>query len=451
MFQKVLIANRGEIALRVIRACRELGIATVAIYSEADRDCLHVRFADEAVCVGAAPSAESYRHRANIISAALITHADGIHPGYGFLAENADFAEECAATGLKFIGPSPEVIRAMGDKAMARALMQEHQVPVIPGSEEVIQTEQDALRGADLVGYPVIVKAAAGGGGKGMRIVETEAELLPSVKLAQSEAATAFGNPGVYLEKYIEEPRHIEVQILADEHGRVLHLGERDCSLQTERHQKMLEEAPGASLSAELRAAITGAAVRAAQLVGYQNAGTIEFLADRHGRFYFLEMNTRIQVEHPVTEMITGIDIVAEQIHIAAGEPLRLTQEQVRFSGHAIECRITAEDPANKLTPSAGRLTRVLLPGGFGVRVDTHIYEGYNVPPFYDSLLCKLVAWGADRGEAIARMARALHEMDLQGVPTTLPFHRQVMRDPVYRGGEVTTSFIRRRTQNGHH
>lgn len=445
MFQKVLIANRGEIAVRVIRACRELGIATVAVYSEADRDCLHVRLADEALCVGAAPSAESYRHRANIISAALITHADAIHPGYGFLAENADFAEECTASGLKFIGPVPEVIRAMGDKAMARALMQEHGVPVIPGSEEVIQNEQDALRGADLVGYPVIIKAAAGGGGKGMRIVHSETELIPSVKLAQTEAATSFGNPEVYIEKYIEEPRHIEVQILADEHGNVIHLGERDCSVQTERHQKMLEEAPAATLSPDLRRQITETAVRAASLVGYQNAGTIEFLADRNGRYYFLEMNTRIQVEHPATELITGIDIVSEQIRVAAGSPLRVRQEDVRFRGHAIECRITAEDPDQKFIPSAGRLTRVQLPGGFGVRVDTHIYDGYTVPPFYDSLLCKLLAWGEDREEAIARMARALREMQVEGVATTIPFHRRIMTNEWYRRGEVYTNFIRKR------
>jgi acetyl-CoA carboxylase biotin carboxylase subunit len=450
MFRKVLIANRGEIAVRVIRACREAGLATVAIYSEADRSCLHARLADEAVCVGAAPSSESYRHRANIISAALITGADAIHPGYGFLAENADFAEECAATGLKFIGPTPQVIRIMGDKAIARALMQEHRVPVIPGSEEVIQSEQDALRAADLVGYPLIVKAAAGGGGKGMRIVHTEEDLLPSVKRAQTEAASSFGNPDVYLEKYIEEPRHIEVQILADEHGTTLHLGERDCSVQTEGHQKMLEEAPAASLRPELREAITSTAVRAAASVGYQNAGTIEFLVDRSGHFYFLEMNTRIQVEHPVTEWITGIDLVAEQIRIAAGEPLRFRQDEVTFAGHAIECRITAEDPTRRtkdgqFVPSAGKITRAILPGGFGVRVDSHLYEGYMVPPYYDSLLCKLAVWAPDRPAAIARMDRALAETQIEGIRTTVGYHRRILHNAWFRRGEVYTNFIRRR------
>jgi acetyl-CoA carboxylase biotin carboxylase subunit len=445
MFRKILIANRGEIAMRVIRACREAGIATVAVHSEADADCLHVQLADEAICVGAPPTSESYCHRANIISAALITGAEAIHPGYGFLAENADFAEECVACGLKFIGPPSEVIRAMGDKAMARALMQEHGVPVIPGSDEVVQNELDALRGADRVGYPLIVKAAAGGGGRGMRIVHSEADLLPSVKLAQTEAGSSFGSPDVYLEKYIEEPRHIEVQLLADAHGNTLHLGERDCSIQTDRHQKLLEEAPALSIPPDLRQAITETAVRAATAVRYQNAGTIEFLVDRQHNYYFLEMNTRIQVEHPVTEWVTGIDLVAEQLRIAAGEPLRLRQEDVRISGHAVECRITAEDPRRQFCPSVGKISRLALPGGFGVRVDTHLYEGYTVPPYYDSLLCKIAVWGPDRQASIARMTRALGETRIEGVRTTIPFHRRIMNNAWYRRGEIYTNFIRRR------
>lgn len=445
MFRRVLIANRGEIAVRVIRACREAGIATVAVYSEADAGALHTRLADVAICIGAPPAVESYMHRANVISAALISRADAIHPGYGFLSENGDFAEECQASGLKFVGPPPNVIRAMGDKALARALMQEHGVPVIPGSEDVIQNEQDALRAADAVGYPLIVKAAAGGGGKGMRIVHADADLLPQLKLAQAEAASSFGRPEVYLEKYLEEPRHIEVQILADEHGSVLHLGERDCSIQTVRHQKLIEEAPAAGLSPEVRNSITAAAVRAAAAVGYQNAGTIEFLLDRDGAFYFLEMNTRIQVEHPATEAITGLDLVAEQLRIAAGEPLRVRQGEIGFRGHSIECRITAEDPHRDFVPSAGTITRAVLPGGPGVRVDTHIFDGYVVPPFYDSLLCKLVVWASDRPAAIARMNRALGEVSIEGIKTTVPFHRRVMRNGWFRRGAVSTNFIRRR------
>jgi acetyl-CoA carboxylase biotin carboxylase subunit len=445
MLRRVLIANRGEIAVRVIRACREAGLGTVAVYSQADAGALHTRLADTAICIGAPPAVESYMHRANVISAALISGADAIHPGYGFLAENGDFAEECQASGLKFVGPPPNVIRAMGDKALARALMQEHGVPVIPGSEDVIQNEQDALRAADAVGYPLIVKAAAGGGGKGMRIVHSDVDLLPQLKLAQAEAASSFGRPEVYLEKYLEEPRHIEVQILADEHGHVLHLGERECSIQTARHQKLIEEAPAAALAPELRAAITQTAVHAAAAVGYQNAGTIEFLVDKGGEFYFLEMNTRIQVEHPVTEFVTGIDLIAEQLRVAAGESLSVAQEAVEFRGHSIECRITAEDPRRDFTPSAGTITRALLPGGPGVRVDTHIHDGYVVPPFYDSLLCKLVVWAPDRVGAIARMSRALTEVSIEGVRTTTSFHRRVMRNSWYRRGAVTTNFIRRR------
>jgi acetyl-CoA carboxylase biotin carboxylase subunit len=448
MFKKVLIANRGEIAVRVIRACRELGIATVAVYSQADQDCLHTRMADEAVCVGPPPTRESYTNVANIISAAIITGAEAIHPGYGFLAENPSFAEACEACGLVFIGPPPNAIEQMGDKATARALMQQHGVPVVPGSRDVLQTEQDSLRAADTVGYPLMIKATAGGGGKGMRVVHEGEDLLASIKLAQTEAAAAFGNPGVYLERYIQEPRHVEIQVIADGRGSVVHLGERDCSVQTERHQKMIEEAPCVALTPELRAAMGGAAVRAAQAVHYRGAGTVEFLLDGD-RFYFMEMNTRIQVEHPVTEAVTGIDLVKEQVRAAAGEPLSFRQADVHFEGHAIEVRITAEDPEKKFTPAAGRITHLVLPGGFGVRVDTHVYAGYMVPPYYDSLLAKIIAWGRDRDEAIDRMARCLDETQVEGIPTTLGFHRKLMRNEYFRRGEVATNFIRRRMSNG--
>ena len=444
MFRKVLIANRGEIAVRVIRACRELGISTVAVYSQADQDCLHTRMADEAVCVGPPPTRESYTNVANIISAALITGAEAIHPGYCFLAENASFAEACEACGLVFIGPPPNAIEQMGDKATARALMRRHGVPVVPGSGDILQNEQDSLRAAESVGYPLMIKATAGGGGKGMRVVHDESDLLTSIKMAQTEAAAAFGNPGVYLERFMQEPRHVEIQVMADGHGNVVHLGERDCSVQTERHQKMIEEAPCVALTPELRDAMGEAAVRAAQAVDYRGAGTIEFLLD--GReFYFMEMNTRIQVEHPVTEAVTGIDLVKEQIRVAAGESLSFRQRDVHIEGHAIEVRITAEDPDRNFTPSAGKITHLVLPGGFGVRVDTHVYAGYAVPPYYDSLLCKVIAWGRDRPEAIDRMARCLDEMQVEGVPTTLGFHRKLMRNEYFRRGEVATNFVRRR------
>ncbi|MGV3724046.1 MAG: acetyl-CoA carboxylase biotin carboxylase subunit [Actinomycetota bacterium] len=444
MFKKVLIANRGEIAVRVIRACRELGISTVAVYSQADQDCLHTKIADEAVCVGPPPTRESYTNVANIISAALITGAEAIHPGYGFLSENASFAEACEACGLQFIGPLPDAIERMGDKATARAIMRDSGVPVVPGSGDIIQGEQDAYRAAEEVGYPLMVKATAGGGGKGMRVVHADAELLSSLKMAQTEAAAAFGNSGVYMERYLPEPRHVEIQVMADHYGHVVHLGERDCSVQTMRHQKMVEESPCTALTEELRKAMGDAAVRAAQAVSYRGAGTIEFLLDG-GKFYFMEMNTRIQVEHPVTEQVTGIDLVKEQLRVASGEPLSFRQEDVTFNGHAIEVRLTAEDPARNFAPSAGKITQLVLPGGYGVRVDTHVYGGYTIPPFYDSLLAKIIAHGRTRAEAIDRMARCLEETRVEGIQTTLPFYQRLMQNEYYRRGEVATNFVKRR------
>jgi acetyl-CoA carboxylase biotin carboxylase subunit len=451
MFKKVLIANRGEIAVRVIRACRELGIQTVAVYSQADQDCLHTRMADEAVCVGPPRTSESYTNVGNIISAALITGAEAIHPGYGFLAENSSFAEACDACGLTFIGPLPMAIEQMGDKAAALRLMKANNVPTIPGSDGVVETEQDAYAAAEAVGYPLIIKATAGGGGKGMRVVHDESELLSSLKMAQAEAAAAFGNPSVYVERYLQEPRHIEIQVMADHHGNVIHLGERECSIQTPRHQKMIEEAPSVALTPELRAEMGAAAVRACKAVNYRGAGTLEFLVEA-GKFYFMEMNTRIQVEHPVTESITGVDLVKEQIYDAAGQRLSCRQEDIQIRGHAIEVRLTAENPGPKLdfTPNAGPIRHLVLPGGFGVRVDTHIYAGYNVPPYYDSLLAKIIVWGRDRTEAIDRMARCLAETQVEGLNTTLQFHRQVMRDEAFRSGDLSTSFVRRRMSNGH-
>lgn len=444
MFKRILVANRGEIAIRVIRACRELGISPVAIYSQADEACLHVRLADEAVCIGPPPTRDSYTHVANVISAAIVTGCDAIHPGYGFLAENAGFAEACEAHGIKFIGPPAGVIERMGHKAEARAAMIAADVPVVPGTRGVLQNDTDALRAAEEIGYPLIVKAAAGGGGKGMRVVHGEEEFLNAVKVAQAESAAAFGNPEVYIEKYIEEPRHIEFQILADEHGNVIHLGERDCSVQR-RHQKLIEEAPSPALNAAARERMGTLAVRAAQAIGYVNAGTMEFLVDRDRQFYFLEMNTRIQVEHPVTEWITSLDLVKHQILIASGRPLGLRQEDVVLRGHAIECRINAEDPERNFAPCAGPIDTVLFPGGIGVRVDSHLYAGYHVPSYYDSLLAKLVVWGEDRREAIARMSRALAEFRIEGISTSIPFHERIMHNAWFRRGEVYTNFIRRR------
>lgn len=445
MFKKILIANRGEIAVRVIRTCREMGVATVAVYSEADRDSLHVGMADEAVCIGPPPNQDSYLNIPNIVQAALNTGAEAIHPGYGNLSEVAAFAENCELCGLKFIGPPAETIRRMQDKAAARALMREAGVPVIPGSDRVVQSEQEALRTAARLGYPVLIKAAMGGGGRGIRVAQNEQDLLRNLRLAQAEAQAAFGRGDVYLEKYLEEPRHVEFQILADSHGNIIHLGERECSIQTPKHQKLLEEAPCVGLGRRLRHHMGEMAVRAARAVGYVNAGTVEFMVDAHGRFYFLEMNTRIQVEHPVTEMVTGIDLVKEQIRIAYGHKLGRTQRDIEPRGHAIECRITAEDHTNHFLASGGTVTKLRLPGGPGVRVDTHLYEGYTVPPFYDALLAKLVVWAPTRPEAIARAARALSEFQIEGLKTTIPFHQQVLANAYFRRGEIATNFLRRR------
>lgn len=444
MFKKILIANRGEIAVRIIRACREMKIATVAVYSQADADSLHVKMADEAVCIGPPTSKDSYLNAPNIISAAVITQAEAIHPGYGYFSEVPSFAEACEACRIKFIGPNPASIEKMGNKARAREIMQSAGVPVIPGTKGALPNEQVALRTAAKMGYPVLLKAAAGGGGRGIRVIHNEEELRKTIKVAQAEAEAAFGCPDLYMEKFIDEPRHIEVQVLADQHGHVVHLGERECSIQTGRHQKMLEEAPSVALTPSLRNKIGEAAVRAAKAVGYTNAGTVEFLLDKDKTFYFMEMNTRVQVEHPVTEAVTGIDIVKEQIRIAAGEKLSFSQKDVQINGHAIECRITAEDPDKDFAPASGRIDNVVLPGGFGVRVDTHIYPGYVVPPYYDSLLAKLIVWGKDRSEAIARMSRCLTEFEISGLKTNINFHMKIMSNPAYRRGELSTSFIKR-------
>ena len=445
MFKKILIANRGEIAVRVIRTCRELRIPTVAVYSEADRDSLHVQLADEAVCIGPPPNKDSYLNIPNIMQAALNTGADAIHPGYGNLSEVAAFAENCEICKVKFIGPDAEAIRRTQDKAATRGIMREAGVPVIPGSGGVVQNEQDALRTASRLGYPVVIKAAMGGGGRGIRVAHHDEDLLRNLKLAQSEAQAAFGRGDLYLEKYLEEPRHIEFQVLADAHGNIIHLGERECSIQTGKHQKLLEESPAAGLGRRLRHHMGEAAVRAAKAVNYTNAGTVEFMVDRAGRFYFLEMNTRIQVEHPVTEAITGVDLVREQIRIAYGHKLGRSQRDIEFRGHAIECRITAEDPSNHFLASAGVVHSLHLPGGPGVRVDTHLYPGYVVPPFYDALLAKIVVWAPTRPEAIARAARALGELRIEGLKTTIGFHQQVLANAYFRRGEIATNFIQRR------
>lgn len=441
MFQKILIANRGEIALRIIRACRELGIRTVAVYSEADRDSLHVKYADESICIGPADPAQSYLNIPAIISAAEITDAEAIHPGYGFLAENADFAEICESCGIKFIGPPASAIRLMGDKVEAKRAMQRAGIPVIPGSDGVVDSVDEAREIAERIGYPVLIKAAAGGGGKGMRIAHTDITLASCFGVASVEAEAAFGNGKLYIEKYIERPRHIEFQILADQYGKVIHLGERDCSIQR-RHQKLIEEAPSIVLSPKQRKKMGEAACEAARAIGYINAGTIEFLLDEYGKFYFMEMNTRIQVEHPVTEMITGIDLVKEQIRIAAGERLIYNQNDITLRGHAIECRINAEDPDNDFLPKPGKITFLLLPGGPGVRVDTAIYQNYFVPPYYDSLLAKLIVHGPTREAAINRMLRALDEFRIEGVPTTIPFYRFLLQRREYRRGTIHTNLV---------
>ncbi|MGD0997992.1 MAG: acetyl-CoA carboxylase biotin carboxylase subunit [Thermoleophilia bacterium] len=441
MFQKVLIANRGEIAVRVIRACRELGVATLAVYSSADESCRHVAYADEAVCIGPPPAAQSYLVMENLIMAATTHGADAIHPGYGFLAENAAFSRLCAASAITFIGPGPESIELMGHKAMARTTMAAAGVPVTPGSDGVIGDVAEAEEVVRAIGLPVMVKASAGGGGKGIRIVHDAAALAAAVRQASGEAQAAFGDGAVYVEKYVPNPRHVEIQVLADGEGHAIHLGERDCSIQR-RHQKLIEEAPSPAVTPELRACMGEAAVEAARAAGYKGAGTVEFLLDPTGHFYFMEMNTRVQVEHCVTEMVTGIDIVKTGIRIAAGEGLALRQDDVTIAGHAIEFRINAEDPARDFLPSPGTVTTWSPPGGPWVRFDSHIYQGYTVPPFYDSLLGKLVVWGRDRDEAMARARWALAEFRVEGVATTIPFHVRVLDHPLFRAGTVTTHFI---------
>jgi acetyl-CoA carboxylase, biotin carboxylase subunit len=441
MFRKVLIANRGEIAVRVIRACRELGIPTVAVYSEADREALHAQLADEAYCIGPAPSKESYLNVTNILSIATATGSEAIHPGYGFLSENADFVELCNQCNITFIGPDAESIIKMGDKSSAKETMKNAGVPTIPGTDGLIEDSEEALTIANEIGYPVIIKATAGGGGKGMRVAKDPEDLKKSIQQAQTEAEASFGNAGVYLEKYIEEPRHIEIQVMADKHGNVVHLGERDCSIQR-RHQKLVEEAPSPVLSQELREKMGKAAVSAARAVDYHGAGTCEFLLDKYGNFYFMEMNTRIQVEHPVTEWITGIDLVKEQITVAFGEILSFEQKDIEIKGHAIECRINAEDPSRNFMPSPGTVAMYLPPGGFGVRVDSSCYPGYKIPPFYDSMIAKLIVYGKDRSDALDRMKRALSEFVIEGVKTTIPFHLKLMDHPEFAAGKFDTSFL---------
>ena len=442
VFNKVLIANRGEIALRVIRACKELGVQTVAVYSEADRESLHVRFADDDVCIGPPPARESYLNIPRLIAAAEIAGADAIHPGYGFLAENAEFAETCAASNITFIGPTADQIRVMGDKASARRAMQAVGVPIIPGSPGPVEDVDEALRFAIGIGFPVIIKASAGGGGKGMRVAADPEDFARAFQLARSEALSAFGNGEVYVEKYLARPRHIEFQIMGDSHGNVIHLGERDCSVQR-RHQKLIEEAPSPAMTPELRQAMGDAAVRGAKAINYVGAGTIEMLLNEDDSFYFMEMNTRIQVEHPVTEMLTGIDLVKEQIRVAAGERLSVLALPA-LRGHVIECRVNAEDPARNFQPSPGRIDVFHPPGGPGVRLDTHVYTGYSVPPYYDSLLAKLICQGRDREEAIRRMQIALESFIVEGVTTTIPFLARVMHNSEFQAGKVDTKFLER-------
>lgn len=449
-FSKILIANRGEIALRILRTCEEMGIATVAVHSTVDTHALHVQLADEAVCIGPPTSSKSYLNIPNIIAAALTRNAAAIHPGYGFLAENARFAEICADHQITFIGPSPAAMRAMGDKSTAKETMQRVKVPTVPGSEGLLADDREALSIARDIGYPVMIKATAGGGGRGMRLVREPSELPKLFSAAQGEADAAFGNPGLYLEKFIEKPRHIEIQILADNYGNVIHLGERDCSIQR-RHQKLLEEAPSPAITQKLRDQMGHAAVAAAKSINYTGAGTVEFLLDKSGKFYFMEMNTRIQVEHPVTEMITGLDLIAEQIRIAQGEKLQIKQNQVVLNGHAIECRINAEDPDRNFRPHPGIISGYLPPGGPGVRMDSHVYTDYEIPAYYDSLIGKVIVWGRDRPTAIRRMKRALRECAITGVPTTLSFHQKILDSPEFLSGEVYTNFVEQfLNQNSH-
>ncbi len=441
MFNKVLIANRGEIAIRIIRACKELDIKTVAVYSTTDENALHTVFADEAVCIGPPQSNQSYLNASRIISAAEITGSDAIHPGYGFLAENAQFAEMCNSCEITFIGPTPEVIRKMGDKAEAKKSMTSAGVPVVPGSEGIVKSETDARSIAKEMGFPVILKAVAGGGGKGMRIVWKEENLENSYMMARAEAEAAFGNSGLYLEKFIENPRHIEIQLLGDDKGNMVYLGERECSIQR-RHQKLIEESPSPIISAKVRKMMGEAAAKGALHVGYTSAGTIEFLVDKDLNYYFMEMNTRIQVEHPVTEMVYNVDLIKEQLRIANGQKLKLKQENLKPVGHAIECRINAEDPDNNFIPSPGEITSFYQPGGPGTRVDTHIYATYKISPYYDSLIGKLIVHGADRQEAIARLRRALDEFVVEGIKTTIPFHQYVINTPEFQAGDFDTNFI---------
>jgi acetyl-CoA carboxylase biotin carboxylase subunit len=440
MFQKILVANRGEIALRIICACKELGIATVAVYSEADRNSLHVRFADEAVCIGPPRSSESYLNIPHVISAAEITNVDAIHPGYGFLSENANFAKVCEASEITFIGPKPEVIEMMGEKDRARREMKTAGLPTIPGSDGVVEGEEQLAKEAHRVGYPLILKAAAGGGGRGMRMVKSEQDLLAAYQTARSEAQQAFGTPDVYMEKFLEHPRHIEIQVLGDQHGKVIHLGERECTIQR-RHQKLVEESPSPVLDAKRRKELGGKVIRALEKIGYTNAGTVEFLMDADGAIYFIEMNTRIQVEHPVTEFVTGVDLVKAQIRVAAGEKIEDAAGEISFNGHSIECRINAEDPET-FVPSAGRITTFQAPGGTGVRVDSAAYTGALIPPYYDSLVAKLVVKGRDRGEAIGRMKRALEMFVIEGIKTSIPLQRRIMADPDFASGKFDTHFI---------
>ena len=440
MFSNILIANRGEIALRIVRACKELGIKTVAVYSEVDRNSLHVRLADEAVCIGKAMPASSYLNIPSIISAAEITDVEAVHPGYGFLAEDAHFAEICESCQIKFIGPSPENMRLMGDKMAAKDTMKKAGIPVIPGSDEVLKTKEDALKEAKRIGYPVIIKASAGGGGKGMRVCHNDVRLVSAFLTARSEAEAAFGTPDVYMEKYIEAPRHIEFQILADEKGNIIHLGERDCTIQR-RHQKLIEESPSAYLTEKMRKEMGESAVRGAKAVDYKGVGTIEFLLDGDN-FYFMEMNTRIQVEHPVTEMVTGIDLLKEQIKVAAGQEIPFKQEDIEFNGCAMECRVNAEDPEHDFRPSPGKISALSIPGGPGVRVDTHVYAGYEIPPFYDSMIAKIIAYGSDRGETIKTMQRALDEFLVEPIKTTVDFHKKVLIDSDFQKGDFSTHFV---------
>jgi acetyl-CoA carboxylase biotin carboxylase subunit len=439
MFKKILIANRGEIALRVIRTCREMGIKTVAVYSTADRDSLHVRFADEAVCIGPAPSRNSYLSIQNIISAAEVTGADAIHPGYGFLSENAEFSQICADYGIKFIGATALQINGMGDKATAKATMIKAGVPVVPGSEGLLESVEQGKKLAEGIGYPVIVKATAGGGGRGMRIINKPEEFEKAWNDARTESAAAFGNDGLYLEKFVEEPRHIEIQIIGDQFGKVCHLSERDCSIQR-RHQKLVEETPSPVITPELREKMGAAAIKGAQAIGYEGAGTVEFLVDKYGEFFFMEMNTRIQVEHPITEEVTDFDLIKEQIKVAAGEPISGVNYTPKL--YAMECRINAEDPANGFRPSPGKITNLHFPGGHGIRIDSHVYSGYTIPPNYDSMIAKLIVSGQSREEVITRMKRALQEFVIEGIKTTIPFHIKLMDDEGFKSGNFTTKYL---------